>query len=49
VAVREYLLARKVPVEMINFDYYGEHKPLKSNRTARGRAANRRVEVKLQK
>ncbi|MDT8403892.1 flagellar protein MotY [Sulfuriflexus sp.] len=49
VAVREYLLGRKVPAEMIKFDYYGEHKPLKSNRSAAGRAANRRVEVKLQK
>ena len=49
VAVREYLLARKVPVEMLSFDYYGEHKPAKSNRSVKGRAANRRVEVKLHK
>jgi outer membrane protein OmpA-like peptidoglycan-associated protein len=49
VAVRKYLLTRKVPAEKLRFDYYGEHKPAKSNRTTRGRAANRRVEVKLQK
>ena len=49
VAVREYLLARQVPVEKISFDYYGEHKPAKSNRTSKGRAANRRVEVRLHK
>lgn len=47
--VREYLIARNVPVGKISFDYYGEHKPLHSNRTAKGRAANRRVLVQLTK
>lgn len=47
--VREYLIARNVPVEKISFDYYGEHKPLNSNRTAKGRATNRRVLVQLLK
>ena len=49
VAVREYLLSRKVPAEILSFDYYGEHKPTTSNRSSKGRAANRRVEVKLHK
>lgn len=49
VAVREYLLSRKVPAEMMSFDYYGEHKPAKPNRTSKGRSANRRVEVRLHK
>lgn len=49
VAVREYLLARNVPADMLSFDYFGEHKPAKSNRSVKGRAANRRVEVKLHK
>lgn len=49
VAVREYLLTRKVPVEILSFDYFGEHNPATSNRTRKGQAANRRVEVKLHK
>ncbi|WP_126453849.1 flagellar protein MotY [Sulfuriflexus mobilis] len=49
VAVREYLLERKVPEGMLRFDYYGEHKPAQPNRSAKGRAANRRVEVQLHK
>jgi len=46
-AVREYLLARNVPPEMIEFEYYGEHNPAYSNRTKKGRQQNRRVNVKL--
>jgi len=46
-AVREYLLARDVPAEMIEFEYYGEHSPAYSNRTKKGRSLNRRVNVTL--
>ncbi len=45
--VLEYLLRLKVPEDKITFDYYGEHKPVASNRTAKGRAKNRRVLVRL--
>ena len=48
-AVREYLLARGVPASMIEFEYFGEHKPAYSNRTKKGRLLNRRVQVQLKK
>jgi outer membrane protein OmpA-like peptidoglycan-associated protein len=48
-AVLEYLLRLKVPENIITFDYYGEHKPAASNRSAKGRAKNRRVLVRLYK
>ena len=48
-AVREYLLARGVPSSMIEFEYFGEHKPAYSNRTKKGRLLNRRVQVQLKK
>lgn len=48
-AVREYLLARGVPASMIEFEYYGEHKPAYSNRTKKGRLLNRRVQVQFKK
>lgn len=48
-AVLDYLLSLKVPEDKISFDYYGEHKPVASNNTAKGRAKNRRVLVKLYK
>jgi len=48
-AVREYLLARGVPASMIEFEYFGEHKPAYSNRTKKGRLLNRRVHVQLKK
>lgn len=43
--VKEYLEACNVPAQKISFDYFGEHRPVSSNRTAKGRALNRRVEV----
>jgi len=45
VMVKEYLEACNVPSQKISFDYFGEHRPAKSNRTKKGRAQNRRVEV----
>lgn len=48
-AVLEYLLRQKVPEDKITFDYYGEHKPVASNRSSKGRAKNRRVMVRLYK
>ncbi len=48
-SVRQYLLARGVPASMIEFEYFGEHKPAYSNRTKKGRLLNRRVEVRLKK
>jgi len=48
-SVREYLLARGVPASMIEFEYFGEHKPAHSNRTKKGRLLNRRVQVQLKK
>lgn len=48
-AVREYLIAKGVPAQMIEFEYYGEHKPAYSNRTKKGRMLNRRVHVQLKK
>jgi len=48
-AVRQYLLARGVPAEMVSFEYFGEHRPAYSNRTKKGRLLNRRVHVQLKK
>jgi len=48
-AVRQYLLARGVPASMIEFEYFGEHKPAYSNRTKKGRLLNRRVHVQFKK
>lgn len=47
--VLEHLLRLQVPEDKITFDYFGEHKPAASNRTAKGRAKNRRVLVRLYK
>jgi len=46
-AVRKYLIAKGVPANKIEFDYFGEHKPAHSNRTKKGRLLNRRVHVQL--
>lgn len=47
--VLDYLLSLKVPEDKVSFDYFGEHNPVADNRTAKGRASNRRVEVRLVK
>jgi outer membrane protein OmpA-like peptidoglycan-associated protein len=44
-AVRRYLAARGVKSSRIRIRYFGERKPRQSNRSKRGRAANRRVLV----
>jgi outer membrane protein OmpA-like peptidoglycan-associated protein len=46
-AVREYLEGRGIDPGRLKSVGYGETKPIASNRTARGRASNRRVEFKI--
>jgi len=46
-AVRNYLLAKKVPASSLKVKYFGKRKPLKTNRTKKGRAVNRRVWIEL--
>ncbi len=48
-AVRDYLVSRGAPSELFTIKAYGESRPRASNRTARGRAQNRFVEVSLLK
>ncbi len=43
-AVREYLLTQGIAAERLTSQGFGESRPIDSNRTPRGRAANRRVE-----
>ncbi len=43
-AVREYLVTRGIAAERLTSQGFGEARPIDSNRTPRGRAANRRVE-----
>lgn len=43
-AVREYLVAQGIDASRLSARGYGETTPIESNRTASGRAANRRVE-----
>jgi len=45
-AVREYLVANgTIPYGRISAIGYGSHQPLASNKTAEGRAINRRIDV----
>jgi outer membrane protein OmpA-like peptidoglycan-associated protein len=46
-AVRQMLVAAGVPVARINIDGVGSDEPVADNATAKGRLANRRVELKL--
>jgi outer membrane protein OmpA-like peptidoglycan-associated protein len=46
-AVRDYLLSQGCPQENIHARGYGQEKPRADNRTEEGRAANRRVEIKI--
>ena len=46
-AVMQYLISQGVKPDMISARGFGEAKPIASNKTAKGRAQNRRVEVTL--
>ncbi len=46
-AVRNYLVVRGVPPAMLEARGYGETMPLSSNDTEKGRALNRRVELRI--
>ena len=45
--VYDYLLKNGIPADQITYKGYGHYKPAYTNRTKDGRAANRRIEVKL--
>jgi len=44
-AVRDYLISKGVKAENLTFAGYGETRPMADNKTAEGRALNRRVEL----
>jgi len=46
--VRSYLIRKGVPADRITAIGYGLEKPIADNKTSKGRAANRRVEFKLE-
>jgi outer membrane protein OmpA-like peptidoglycan-associated protein len=46
-AVKDYLVAKGVPVKLFKLITHGERKPKASNRTDKGRAENRRASVTL--
>ncbi|WP_313806666.1 OmpA family protein [Flavobacterium sp.] len=48
-AVKNYLVENGVAADRLTSEGYGEAKPIASNKTAKGKAQNRRVEVKLVK
>ncbi|EYF08758.1 OmpA family protein [Chondromyces apiculatus] len=47
-SVRDYLVSRGVPAEMISATGLGESRPVADNNSAEGRANNRRVEIIVQ-
>jgi outer membrane protein OmpA-like peptidoglycan-associated protein len=46
-SVRAYLTEKEVPDALIQNSHFGESRPLASNKTTTGRAANRRVTLEL--
>nr|WP_294933680.1 OmpA family protein [uncultured Flavobacterium sp.] len=46
-AVKNYLIDNGIAADRLTSEGYGESKPIDSNKTAKGKANNRRVEVKL--
>ncbi|GGC90400.1 flagellar protein MotY [Halopseudomonas salina] len=48
-AVRNYLVERGVAEELFSLRFHGDRYPVASNRSAEGRALNRRVNLKLEK
>ena len=46
-AIRNYLLTKSIPAQRLSAVGHGADKPVADNRTPAGRAANRRVELKL--
>ena len=48
-SVRDYLISQGVEADRMTSSGYGESKPIDDNRTASGRAANRRVEFLIKK
>ena len=46
-AVKKYLEKKGVESSRIDTKWYGEDKPIADNKTADGRAKNRRVEMKV--
>ncbi len=43
--VRQYLISKGIPADRIRIKAWGERKPVSSNRSSRGQANNRRVQV----
>jgi outer membrane protein OmpA-like peptidoglycan-associated protein len=46
-AVKNYLIENGIAADRLQSAGYGETKPIDTNKTAKGKANNRRVEVKL--
>lgn len=46
-AVRDYLVARGIPADRLEYKGYGKRKPVADNSSETGRAANRRTEFKI--
>jgi OOP family OmpA-OmpF porin len=47
VSVKEYVVKKGVDTGRVSGQGFGESKPIADNRTAEGRAKNRRVEIKV--
>jgi OOP family OmpA-OmpF porin len=46
-AVKNYLIENGIKADRLEHDGYGETKPIDTNKTALGKAHNRRVEISL--